>query len=79
MSASKSVRLLPGQRSRPVVAPRLKPMAVTGSPTVTLAGAACRPSSTRPRTASCACTCTRESSRAGVPSPAAVCTGSMCT
>eukprot|EP00965_Chrysotila_dentata_P023253 770761-Pleurochrysis_carterae.AAC.1 len=37
MPARRSVRLLSGQRSRPVDAPRLKPSAVTGSPATTFA------------------------------------------
>eukprot|EP00965_Chrysotila_dentata_P010879 353879-Pleurochrysis_carterae.AAC.1 len=53
------------------------PSATTGSPTTTLAGAAHSPSSARPSTASCACTCARVSRAAGVPPAAAVCTGSI--
>eukprot|EP00965_Chrysotila_dentata_P079864 2633872-Pleurochrysis_carterae.AAC.1 len=71
MLARRSVRLLSGQRSRPAVAPRLKPSVVTGSPATTFAGAAYSPSSARPCTTSCAWTYTREATRAGVPPTAA--------
>eukprot|EP00965_Chrysotila_dentata_P170857 5639479-Pleurochrysis_carterae.AAC.1 len=53
------------------------PRATTGSPTTTLAGAACSPSSAMPSAASCACTCARVSGGAGRPPAAAVCEGSI--
>eukprot|EP00965_Chrysotila_dentata_P069848 2307363-Pleurochrysis_carterae.AAC.1 len=53
------------------------PRATTGSPTTTLAGAACSPSSASPRTASCAWTCARVPCGEGVPPVAAVCAGSI--
>eukprot|EP00965_Chrysotila_dentata_P061323 2032007-Pleurochrysis_carterae.AAC.1 len=55
------------------------PSACTGSPTTTLAGAACSPSSARPRTASCACTCALVPGGAGAPPVADVCAGSITT
>eukprot|EP00965_Chrysotila_dentata_P067715 2240767-Pleurochrysis_carterae.AAC.1 len=55
------------------------PRATTGSPTTTLAGAACRPSSASPSTASCAWTCARDPRGAGLPPAAAVCGGSITT
>eukprot|EP00965_Chrysotila_dentata_P007452 241753-Pleurochrysis_carterae.AAC.1 len=75
-SVIRRVRLLFGQRRRPIVVPRLKPRAMTGSPATTFAGAAFRLSSARHKTASCACMQTREFSGAGVPPPATVWTGS---
>eukprot|EP00965_Chrysotila_dentata_P016573 549301-Pleurochrysis_carterae.AAC.1 len=67
-----SSRLPSGHRSRPSRTPRLRPSATTGSPTTTFAGAACRPSSFSPSTASCACTYARDPGGAGVPPPASV-------
>eukprot|EP00965_Chrysotila_dentata_P008157 266420-Pleurochrysis_carterae.AAC.1 len=70
--------LLPGgHRSRPSSTPRLMPSATTGSPTTTFAGAACRPSSFSPSTASCACTCARVPGGVGMPPLASVWTGWM--
>eukprot|EP00965_Chrysotila_dentata_P054729 1817299-Pleurochrysis_carterae.AAC.1 len=43
------------------------PSAMTGSPTATFTGAARRPSSASPSTASCACTCARVCGGAGAP------------
>eukprot|EP00965_Chrysotila_dentata_P054035 1793516-Pleurochrysis_carterae.AAC.2 len=57
----------------------LDPNAVTGSPTTTLAGAACSPNSASPATASCACTYTRVPGAAGSPPAAHVCTASITT
>eukprot|EP00965_Chrysotila_dentata_P005661 186097-Pleurochrysis_carterae.AAC.1 len=48
--------LFSGMHSVPPSAPTLNPSAVAGSPTTTFARAACKPSSARPSTASCACT-----------------------
>eukprot|EP00965_Chrysotila_dentata_P097591 3225230-Pleurochrysis_carterae.AAC.1 len=55
------------------------PRATTGSPTTTLAGAACSPSSASPSTASRAWTCAREFGGAGSPPTALVCVGSIAT
>eukprot|EP00965_Chrysotila_dentata_P226047 6195159-Pleurochrysis_carterae.AAC.1 len=80
MAAHINSRLPSGQRSRPSRIPRLMPSATsTGSPTTTFAGAACRPSSFSPSTASCACMCTRVPVGAGVPPPASVWMGWMST
>eukprot|EP00965_Chrysotila_dentata_P243441 6205422-Pleurochrysis_carterae.AAC.1 len=57
----------------------LKPNATAGSPTTTFAGAARRPSSARPSTASCACTFALVGGGAGSPLPACVYMGSIST
>eukprot|EP00965_Chrysotila_dentata_P148579 4905742-Pleurochrysis_carterae.AAC.1 len=72
MAARSSVRFPSGQRSLSAETLRLIPSAVTGSPTTTFAGAACKPSSRSPNTASFACTQARDVSRAWTPPPAAV-------
>eukprot|EP00965_Chrysotila_dentata_P106216 3507754-Pleurochrysis_carterae.AAC.1 len=77
MAARISSRLPPGHRRRPCTLPTFMPSAVTGSPTATFAGAARRPSSASPSTASCACTCARVCGGAGVPLSASVCLGSI--
>eukprot|EP00965_Chrysotila_dentata_P186343 6152671-Pleurochrysis_carterae.AAC.1 len=61
-------RALPlGQLRRPEAAMKLKPSDVTVSPTSTLAGAACSPSSAKARTVSCAWTSTRLDAGGRVP------------
>eukprot|EP00965_Chrysotila_dentata_P145537 4807249-Pleurochrysis_carterae.AAC.1 len=71
--------LLSGTLSAPSPADTLEPNATAGSPTTTFAGAARRPSSARPCTASCACTCALVGGGAGLPPPACVCMGSIST
>eukprot|EP00965_Chrysotila_dentata_P130172 4304096-Pleurochrysis_carterae.AAC.1 len=58
MAARSSLRLLSGQLRRPLLALTWKPSAFTASPTSTLAGAACSPSSASASTANWAWTCT---------------------
>eukprot|EP00965_Chrysotila_dentata_P177150 5851018-Pleurochrysis_carterae.AAC.1 len=65
-----SVLLLSGTFSAPSLAPTLKPNATAGSPTTTFAGAERKPSSARPSTASCVCTCALVVGGAGSPPPA---------
>eukprot|EP00965_Chrysotila_dentata_P085600 2823840-Pleurochrysis_carterae.AAC.2 len=79
MAASSSARLPSGQRSLSSATHTLIPSAVTGSPTMTLAGAACRPSSRSPTTASFACMHARDVVRAGAPPLAVVWIGSIVT
>eukprot|EP00965_Chrysotila_dentata_P253140 6211087-Pleurochrysis_carterae.AAC.2 len=78
-AARNSVRFPSGQRSRPSRTPTLIPRAVTGSPTIILAGAACKPSSLSASAVSLACTHARDVARAGSPLPASVCIGSIST
>eukprot|EP00965_Chrysotila_dentata_P024739 820524-Pleurochrysis_carterae.AAC.1 len=77
MAAKSSLRLPSGQLRRPLFALTWKPSAFAASPTSTLAGAACSPSSASASTASCAWTCTLLVRGDGTPPAARVWAGSI--
>eukprot|EP00965_Chrysotila_dentata_P245504 6206593-Pleurochrysis_carterae.AAC.1 len=79
VAASSSMRFPSGQHNLSPKTLRRIHSAVAGSPTTIFDGAACRPRSRSPNTASFACTQAHEVACARVPPPAAVWTGSMTT